>query len=314
MRLEFFGYCFIFLFFISCSVDYEIGESFVKEQQRIVVNGYLSPGKPIQIHLYELMDSGGSYIVKGLTGSHVVLRENGIILFDAICPDSIFVMQYNPQAGATYSIEVIHEGLQTVKAQTGIPDAIHCRASFFSGKEYWDTSQYIVKLDSFEWPQNEGTYLWITAYQLFENGKVVQYNELYTNNVLVDKLNSVAGMGAKNETVGSIYYNGFLRIKNKNIPHLTELLLTPNYVADGSNYNPEGSQNGIRIKLMTASSEYDKYNKSLYEQKYRIVYDEDISSVFYQPNGVYTNVENGLGIFAGMNEVNFVFGLPVDDH
>ena len=42
-----------------------------------------------------------------------------------------------------------------------------------------------------------------------------------------------------------------------------------------------------------------------------IVYDEDISSIFYQPKGVYGNIENGAGIFAGISKTVFVFDYPV---
>ena len=42
-----------------------------------------------------------------------------------------------------------------------------------------------------------------------------------------------------------------------------------------------------------------------------IVYDEDISSIFYQPKSVYSNIENGTGIFAGISKTFFVFDYPV---
>ncbi len=93
------------------------------------------------------------------------------------------------------------------------------------------------------------------------------------------------------------------------MPFLDELVFTPNYVGDG---HPQRNllQTGIKVKVMTASPEYDQFCKSLYEQKSMIVYEGDISSIFFQPKTVYSNIENGLGIFAGVSEMNYVFDLP----
>lgn len=139
MKCRFIGY-FLSLFLVSCAVDYDINPSFTDEPDRIIINGYLNPERQIRIQLCELKKAGNKYLVKGLIGSHVVLKENGIILFDNIWPDSIFTIEHHPQAKASYSIEVSHDNLQTVNAQTYIPEAIHCIPGFSHRGPYWDHS------------------------------------------------------------------------------------------------------------------------------------------------------------------------------
>lgn len=293
----------------GCSVDYDIEKSEIKEPDCIIVNSYLNPSKLIQIQLYESRSTGNKYVIRGLMNANVTLRENNEILFNGSVADSLLTLNYYPKSSASYSIEVSHSDLPSVSAQTHIPKAISATTNF-TYQAYWDVSKFLIYLNHFKYNQADTSALWITAYKLYENDSPVQYNEIYASNVAIDKANSVAGMSAKNETVGSIYYNGFLRVKYKNIPLLTELIITPNYVYDGTNNYPESKQTKIQVRIITASLEYDKYNKTLYDQKFMIIYDNDISSVFYQPKGVYNNIKNGLGIFAGMNEVNYVFDLP----
>ena len=297
-------------FAVSCTIDYNIGESSVYEQERIIVNSYLNPSNEIRIHIHKLHIINNNYTSTGLSEYHIVLKENETILYDGIYPDSIFVIDYFPRVGCEYSIKVSYKGLTTVQAKTSIPEAIHSASSFSTGMYFWETWEHVVKLESFTVPNNEMVCLWITAYQMDEKAKKVQYNELYTKNVFVDKVNSVAGMDVKNETVGSIYHEGFLRIKNNNIPNLEELLFTPEYPPpiedDEEGYS---TATKIQIKLITASPEYDRYNKSNYEQKKMIIYD-DFAALLYKPLSVYSNIENGLGIFAGFNEVDYMFDLP----
>ena len=295
--------------FNSCVVDYDMDQSSIMEAERLVINSFLSPFKPIRVDLYKLQKDQNNYSCIGVVGAHIILKENETTLFDDFCSDSIFTLNYFPVAGATYSIEVSYENLAAAKATTSIPKAIHCTREF-TYEIYWKTSSFLIKLNDFIVPQNNRASLWITAYQELDDGETVQYNEIYVNNVFIDKTNSCGGMKPVNDLAGSIYYESFLRIKNTNIHKMEELIFTPvkaYYYEEDFLFNQEK----IKVKLITASPEYDQYSKNLYEQKNRIINEEDISSVFYQPSPVYCNIENGLGLFAGMNEIDYYFDYPV---
>jgi hypothetical protein len=72
---------------------------------------------------------------------------------------------------------------------------------------------------------------------------------------------------------------------------------------------PHLFQTKMKVNVITASIEYDQYCKSFYEQHNASIMNGDLASVF-QPKNVYSNVENGLGIFAGINETNYLLDLP----
>jgi hypothetical protein len=249
---------------------------------------------------------------KGLQGAKVILKEDQTILYDGICSDSIVALDQHPKVNANYSIEVSYDNLMTAKASTHVPPPINCtyRMDAIYDEVYKYDVSYVVTVTPLKTPPVPEAALWITAYRFFEDGQEIQYNELYANNVLIDKRNSVAGAETRNNIVGSIYYNGFLRIKNKNLPLADEIKFTPNFVYIENHTDPEADQTGIKLVVITAGPEYDQFQKTLYDQKSMIVYDDDFSSVFYQPKTVYTNIENGLGLFAAINESSQLIDLP----
>lgn len=308
-----FSFVFFLVFFTlvsSCSVDYDFDNTKSNEPELIVVNGLLSPSKPVLIRLHKLERTGNGYACKGLQGAKVTLKEGQSIRYDAVCNDSILTLDYYPKANTDYTIEVSYDNLKTVRASTHVPPPITCSLSFTQDKANIYNPSNIITLDALQIPDSPKIALWITAYRFFEDGQEIQYNELYANNVLIDKRNSTAGMDAVNSTVGSIYYNGFLRIKNKNLNLVEKLNFTPDFVRVEGYVEPEARQTKITLTLITASPEYDQFQKTLYDQKSMFVYEDDFSSFFYQIKPVYSNIENGLGLFAAINEFSQRIDLP----
>lgn len=294
----------------ACTVDYPVDDLSDGIAKQIIVNGYLIAEQPVAIHLYR-HTGGKDGKVSGLTQAHVLLKEDGQILFDDICDDSIFTLEHQPRTGAKYEIEVAATGYETVKATTSIPHPIVCEADFTAGENDYSRSDDLVTLNKFSYNSLANPALWIISQMISEEDEVEQYNEIYVDNVFVDKTNSFGGMGAPNEVVGGMYHEGYLRVKSKYVQHLTELIFTPTHAIYWGDEGMSSPQNRIRVELVAAGPEFDKYNKSLYEQKSMIVYDEDISSIFYQPKSVYSNIENCAGIFAGISKTVFVFDYPV---
>ncbi|MDR3140875.1 MAG: DUF4249 domain-containing protein [Tannerellaceae bacterium] len=312
MKISLVFISFFFILINSCSVDYDFDETTSNEPELIIVNSLLQPSEPISVKLHKLERTGGKYTYKGLRGAKVIVKEDQAILCDAVCNDSVVTLDYHPKADATYSIEVSYDNLKTARASTHVPPPITfaCGLEAVCDDVYKYDTSYVITVKPLKIPPAPQIALWITAYRFFEGGQEIQYNELYANNALIDKRNSVAGMAAKNNVTGSIYYNGFLRVKNKNLPLADEIKFTPHFVYVKNITDPEANQTSIKITLITAGPEYDQFQKTLYDQKTMIVYEDDISSVFYQPKTVYSNIENGLGLFAAINEASQLIDLP----
>ncbi len=312
MRLNSIFLIFLVTTFYSCSVDYSFDNTKSDELELIIVNSILSPSNPIRIQLHKLDATNNNHSYRGLRDASILLKEDQSIIYEGKCNDSILQLNYYPKVNSTYSIEVSYSNLKTVSASTSVPPPITCRSDFSTEDNYEYRSMDIVSLDSFDVPPFSRISLWIMAYRIFEDDIELQYNELYANNVLIDKRNSTAGMEAVNNIVGSVYYNGFLRVKYKNLNLINNIVFTPYYVRveDHDHNVPESTQTQMKIKLITASSEYDQFQRTLYDQKSMIVFENDFSSVFYQPKAVYSNIENGLGIFAAINEIDLLIDMP----
>ena len=294
----------------ACSVDYTIEDISSGIAKQIIINGYLVAEQPVAIHLYH-HEGEKDNKVKGLMQAHLILKEDGQVLYDGICSDSLFTLDHLPKAGAKYELEASAIGYETVKATTTIPYPIVCKADFNAGDDDYSMRDDLVTLSNFSYNSFANPALWIISNRISEEDEVEQYNEIYADNVFVDKTNSFGGMGAPNDVVGGMYHEGYLRVKSKYVQHLTDIVFTPTHASYWGVEGMSSPQNRIRVELIAASPEFDKYNKSLYQQKSMIVYDEDISSIFYQPKSVYSNIENGTGIFAGFSKTSFVFDYPV---
>lgn len=293
MQASFIPLMVLFLSLIACSVDYYPDKGSLTERDRLIVNSYLEPGHKITVFLHATYSTGAAYHYKPVKDAYIRLKEDDRIIYWESCPDTVLVLNHYPKIASVYSIEVSLEGYETVSASTRIPEPISCLAQV--------RAPNLFKLSEFCYP-NDNTSLWISMYNLYEDGEELQYSELYANNLLVDRINRLEGSDIVNQVVGSGYHEGFLRIKPKHLPALDSLLLTPMFHV--SRIEAELKQKCIR--LVAASKEYDQYNKTFYQQV-AVPDGGDLTSILYQPIHVYCNVANGLGIFAGINESIYCF-------
>lgn len=290
-------------FLVSCSVDYDFGGTGLPEKDRLVVNCLLSPQKNVNACFYVTQRVDSGYTFRPIKDTYVTLKENGSVLFDGICADTILTLEVCPTAGAVYSLQAKLDGYETITAETSIPLPMNCKAvengdSNRSGK--------MMKISEFTGHDGQSA-LWIIVTKNRESGKQIYCNNYQTICPYIDRVNREESMGdLVSPEVGSAWYVGFMRIKPKNVPLLTDFVILP-YVVGYGNYDSDDDDNspviGNSVMLTTGSYEYDRYNKSLYEQKNNIVYDEGIYAFTYQPVNVYSNIRNGLGIFAGYNRV-----------
>ena len=277
------------LYCSSCSVDFDSKVDIESESECIVVNACLQPDSLITIHLYANVIEGNRSKVIPLKRAHIVLKENENILYDGVS-DSILRLNINPKAGEKYFLEVIHADYPSATAETRIPMEVYCDVLF---------ENRLFNLSNFVFSETDVP-VWITAMAIFSDTTPIQYGELYTNNLLVDNVNRNEGGMIMHDEVGSGYHDSFLRIKGKHIPKQTEVIFYPMLSRSIIWENFLGRE----VRLIAASKEYDQYCKTYYQLMSSPV-SSDLSSILYQPVNVYSNIEGGLGIFAGKSEASF---------
>ena len=200
---------------------------------------------------------------------NVTLKEDGQIIYQGIINQGELKLDYLPKAGKKYTILAQSDGFMEISAETKIPPLLTCKPGF-------DQEKSMVTLSDFSEKHN-GNSLWITASSLHEQDITVQYQELYSYNRLIDNVNREEGS----------YVNKFVPFYEQKVSE---------------------KMTGIEIDIINASNEYDQYCRTYY-QALSIPSSGDLSGMFFQPSTVYSNVNNGLGIFAGRSVTKYLFSI-----
>ena len=300
---------------VACTIDYDMKPTDIYEPDRIVVNSFLNPANPVCVYFFTVNKSvEEGFIYSYAKNLHVKLTENDIVLFDGFCADSVLHLDYYPKELAKYRIEVSLPEYESVWAETVVPAAITCRAR----AEKFDYNEMKYFLSGFEGEYTEtNNSLYISAYSVVADDTLLECSNLYATNILIDKLNRSNGIEVKDKDVGSAYYENFMRVKNGNIPLLDSIIfisyVTQSYY-DYNSFDYVGFEiKSCLVKVITAASEYDRYYRTFYQQMANVVHDDDLSAIVYQPTQVYSNINGGLGIFAGLNELNYYFDIPENE-
>lgn len=272
----------------SCTVDFN--PRIEKESECLVINSLLQPDSVIIVRLHAAIIAGNGMEIVPLKGANVILKENSTTIYNGTV-DDLLVTEIYPQIGLTYSIEVTHPDYTEVRAETSIPQQIYCNISY--------DEEGVYTLSEFNFPESKSP-MWITASALFTDKEPLQYGVLYCNNLLIDNINREEGSDIINKKIGSGYHQSFLRIKEENQARISDILFLPtlNRSIIWENYW------GNEICIIATSKEYDQYCKTFY-QLLNIPISHDISAILYQPVHVYSNINGGLGIFAGKSEVRY---------
>ncbi len=275
---------------VSCSIDYIPNLISEKDQNKLIVNCLLSPQNKIQVQFYTTFQENNNYAYKAIKNISILLLENDSILFSGISSDSILNLNYYPKAGKLYSIKASANGLKEISAFTKIPSQLKCNGKYIA-------KYGVVNIYDFNY-ENDNFAAWFTANYLKNDTLDNSFTEYITNNLFVDIVNQSNDTYYGNEVLGSLYCDGFIRIKASNIIHLDSLKFADMRPLLNSPYQ---KLTGIRVNIISASNEYDQFNKSIFQQ-ISIPTESDINAMFYQPVRVYCNIKNGLGIFAGLNQ------------
>ena len=130
-------------------------------------------------------------------------------------------------------------------------------------------------------------------------------------NAFCDQINALIGDDMDVSLRGSeTYHNHFIRIPYKNIAHTLPLTFSIEAHIDKFTQTQVGEDEygypiwetedipvtNVNLLIITPSDEYDKYHKTSYLHIYG--YSSDIP-IFDEPTSVYSNIDNGIGIFAG---------------
>lgn len=198
---------------------------------------------------------------------------------------------YTPQVGKKYKLKVILPDNKEIIAYTTMPTPCQVRA--LQGTEY---SKQPFRQYSFDRP------IWVSCFSsndfVLLSTKLTTLllcDEIGTNHIYVDKFNAE---GSLSEIIqGSPYESIIYYMRLHDAPTRKEPLDFEIQAGIGQHY---------AFSFITASYEYDRYMKTSIE-KMNLYRDEDDPIQWFDEQTIYSNIENGVGIFAAYYETTFRF-------
>lgn len=285
----------ITLFYTSCEEDFVLTKKEFSPQ--LVINSVFKPGHKWVVHVSTSRDilNHESHI-KNIDNANVIIIEKSsqYKIYLKYKGDGIYSSDYYPpQLGKTYELVVEVPGYKTVKAQSIAPK----KANIVNIIK--DVVDEKVSKVNFEVKNDSNQYL-IWNY-ISSNSKSGPIDTIFTGN-------------PKSFAFGFFNYDNFLNgwSERGNDAISSEGIFSSNLVDDGGDGgksngsdtiigDPDQSQE-VEIKrylrVVTASSNMYNYYKSVE----RFLSAINHNSSFSNSPQIYSNIENGLGVFAGYTE------------
>ncbi len=281
----------------SCEKDLEI--DLTNAETHIVVNGLLNPDSLIKIRISEskniLDNTGANYLIN----AQVRLFEDGSLIENMVynTNENYFISSVHPAIGRSYSIEVDYTGLESVYSENIVSEYVNIISSDATYKitEEIDgeniktnyETRYNININDTD---NEENYYFISVpklrhYQTEINGMTNyytdEYSEIQSNDIVLGSIyNDFNILGLSGKVFSDEDFNGSSGTIN--------FWISTSYTQQTNAVNNE-------FAYCIAS-----ISKDLYE--YVISYNKNKENgdiPFSQPTQIYSNIENGRGVFSG---------------
>ncbi len=308
----------ILLISINFSCEKVIEMDIKNTQIRIVANSIITPDSTISVHLTRsrhILDNANIEVLKNAT---IKLYEDNVFIGQLnYSGGGIYNIDYKPKENGEYKIEVEHDSYDNVVATTKIPIKIPIvQVSGSTIINEYGNDSYSIGVTINDPNDEENYYLLRCRYKnqhkvydpdliiydtVYVSADTVVIDTIYGGQTIVEK-NEYIYLGADEVSLAESYPEGGLLLSD-------ELFDGSNYEFRGSfnrwsfesyDYGEDGntSNDTVKVYIELYSINSDLYK---YAQSYNKHFDSQ-GDPFAQPVNVYTNIENGIGIFCGASK------------
>ena len=308
---------------ISCTQNYNI-DSDLKDSftPKVVVNSIICPDSLIRVKCYwsRRYDEAKDFEAVEVFSGELREERNTIATFKDISGE-ILLDRY-PVAGKTYELRITVPDYDEVRASTYVPLPPGATVSYKESRGgFMLYHHFNISAIS---QQEPGRAVWITTHALWGESMLRDGYTYYCNNPFLDQLNA-ANDEMDNVASGSnVSHDRFIRIPSKNICLAGDISFSF-MASDTQTYYPpnpdpedwdwsqreEWPLTYLYVNVIAPSDDYDKYFRSLYKQEL-YNYDPDMP-LFDETVNVYSNIENGLGIFAGYSAATYAHKYETEE-
>lgn len=267
----------------ACEVDYSFSEK--ELNPRVVVNALITPQEPFAVRLHWSRSYSAENGFSPVTEAEICLYEDKTeVVRCPANPEGETQTTFQATAGRSYRLVVTVPGYGELSAQTTVPEAPTATVSFAFQKG-WYRHFDLEKLST----SPDVKAIWIRGSRKYQDNDE-KINNFYTVSVFVDQVNGANDAYESDEKGSTVEFEQFLRIAYENCPAAIPLRF--------SVFGGQDNRNNFRI--ITASDHYDRYMRSRYKQELNSDWGAQ-ENPFIEQITVYSNIDNGLGVFAGYN-------------
>lgn len=268
---------------------------------KLVINSIFESDSTFKVHVSSSRSVIETSSFQNIGDAVVTIKDvNGDIIENLNYVDNgFYVGQTFPQENQTYTLQVNHSNFANITSSDSLPSPITINSV--------DTSTIVdpingdrlqITLD-FDDPESSQNYYLIETYSVNEylvikNSDTTEY-ELDTTKqymILTDEVFQNGGSPWREQGLfNDILFNGQNKALELEIPY-------DNWTGIESGYEWSYKTLGVRVYLHNISKSYYYYRTSLE------LYQSASGNPFAQPVQVYSNIENGFGVFAG-SQINY---------
>ena len=268
---------------ISCEKNYVVETS----KNKLVLNSFVSPDSRWIINLTATKSPYYDNSIYDVTNASINISsgDTGIGFFNNV-GNGLYTTDFMPKVKDVLKITVKNGGFEEVYAESSIPDRI-----FLYGlkKEFVINSDNEKNIKYSFYGSSSCDYLLIRHIVYKESVSLNNDTIPFTDTV------SIVGYGDIFEDILPSYANTkSLFVKKKTF---NQLISFQSY--DGFAKSDNLVKGISKIEVITCSKEYYDYQKSLLLYNWN---NKEVNTSIINSSGLYSNIENGLGIFAGFNK------------
>jgi len=240
------------------------------------------------------------------SGNHVIEK----LMFAG---DGTYKSSNAAQKDLTYTLFVDVPGFERIQASTKIPADVNIINGTINTDSYYDQQQmqYVSEVTiSIDDPPNADNYYQVSFYN-YVSGYNYVYNSNYEviDSIFYERYGELHYLNSKDPVIineGDLQYYGDPGAI-RSLVFSDELLAEDNTVTFLTQLGREFSSKQIAV-LRNISYDYYNYKKSWIRQNFNQglgSFDPSNNFLTSNPNDLYTNMENGLGIFAAYSETHY---------
>ncbi len=319
---------------VSCSYVLEI--EMPEFTPQVVLNSFICPDNSVAVDFYWSRSAtddkyNGINPPSGtatLFEDDVQVESQTINISDDENISSRATFDYLPTEGHSYSIVATIDNYGEVSAETYIPKSCTLTTEIVKQEKiedfnYMNTAGIQFSVSDILKGDNIRS-VWFYTYGCMTSpvtGAVntipTNYNILFCDNPYIDNVNRVEEVDLTGESIyleyrtGDAMYYYTLRLSQSDIAKCTSFKIASEYIYEYESYDNDTKSDylsHVRLVALSPSDDFDRYQKSAYQQAEGIYY-FDMTPISFDEVRVYTNVKNGLGIFAGYSRR--VVDMPV---